>query len=182
MKLVTKLALATTGVVLGLATLDIKEASAVLRTYDFNVVSPTLTGSGRFTFDDTTFNSETIPTAPIQSLTFSFDGQSFVYNETNDVDFPDFPVAFPTTFLTGTNTIGLDFLFNDSNPLSDLSYEIIGDSFTAFSRTDENATPVFGTVSYTRVPEPATLAASFVACSAALFLKRKGISAKKVGV
>lgn len=182
MKLFTKLAVATTGVVLGLATLDIKDASAALITYDFNIVSPTLTGSGRFTYDDTTFNSEPIPTAPIQSLFFSFDGQSIVYNETDDINYPDFPVAYPTTFLTGRDTIGLDFLFNDRNPLSDLSYEIVGGDFTAFSRTDISADPIFGTVSYTRVPEPATLIAGFVTCGAALFMKKKGMSMKKAGV
>ncbi|WP_427159196.1 PEP-CTERM sorting domain-containing protein [Aliinostoc sp. HNIBRCY26] len=179
MKLAKKLTLATTGIFLALNILDIRNASAALITYDFNVVSSTFTGRGSFTFDDTTFSNDFTPAAKIQSLSFKFDNESIVYNKTDDINYPNFPLAFQTTLLTGNSTIGLDFVFDDKNPLSDLSYEIVGDDFTAFSRTDLNANPVFGTVSYTKVPEPATLAACLATCSVAFFAKRKGISLKK---
>lgn len=183
MRSLPKLVLATTGLTLALTSLDVKYVSAAIITYNFIVESPTNRGEGFFSFDDTTFSDEAIPVAPVQSLSFRFDSESIIYNEQDDVNFPDFPVVFSTEFLTGQSSIGLDYQFDDrANPGSNFSYEIIGEDFIIFSRTSPNTEIVTGTVSYTRVPEPTTLAASFVTCSVCWFMKKKGALVKKVKV
>ncbi|WP_445638056.1 PEP-CTERM protein-sorting domain-containing protein [Nostoc sp. DSM 114161] len=158
------------------AVLVVSPAQAAIINYNFRVESPTFTGQGSFSYDDTTFNNDPIPTAKVQSLSFSFDGESIVYNNTDDVNFPDFPVVFPTTFITGTDTIGLDFLFNDKNPLSDLSYQVSGEDFLVFSRTDPNTDPIFGSVFYTKVavvPEPMTMLGTVAVAGLGLGMRRK---------
>jgi len=180
MKLATQLALATTSLALGLTVLDVQYASAAIINYAFRVESPTRTGQGFFSFDDTTFSNDNIPVARVNSLSFTFDGESTPYTEQDDVNYPNFPLVFQTEFLTGQSSIGLDYWFNDRNPGSDLSYQITGADFTAFSTTSPNNELISGSVSNTKIPEPATLAGSLVACGVGLFLKRKGISIKKV--
>ncbi|MBE9004385.1 PEP-CTERM sorting domain-containing protein [Fortiea sp. LEGE XX443] len=181
MKLVTQLLLATASLTIGLATLDGKNASAAIINYAFIVDSPTNRGQGFFSFDDTTFSDDNIPVAIVKSLSFKFDGEpNIVYTEQDDLNFPDFPVVFLTTFLTGEPFVGLDYVFDDR--VSDLSYEILGEDFTIFSSTAANTEISVGTVSYTRVPEPTTLAASFVTCGVGCFMKRKGKLSKKFKV
>ena len=180
MKLVPRLVLAAT-LTLGFATVNAKSASAAIINYAFTVDSPVTKGNGFFSFDDSTFSNEDNPVATIKSLSFQFDSDSTVYTEKDDTKYPEFPLVFPTTFLTGQTSLALNYLFNDkSNPSSSISYEIIGDDLTIFSRTSPDAEPISGRVSYTQVPEPTPLIGTLFACSLGWMMKRKVTSMKKV--
>ncbi|MFS0517392.1 PEP-CTERM sorting domain-containing protein [Nostoc sp. UIC 10607] len=71
---------------------------------------------------------------------------------------------------------------NYSFPSSSISYGIIGEDFTIFSRTSPDAKPISGKVSYTQVPEPTPLVGALFACSLGWMMKRKVASRKKVTV
>ncbi|MEH2404169.1 PEP-CTERM sorting domain-containing protein [Nostoc sp.] len=179
MKLVPRLVLAAT-LTLSFATVNAKYASAAIINYAFTVDSPVTKGNGFFSFDDSTFSDEDNPVATIKSLSFQFNGDSTVYTEKDDTKYLGFPLVFPTTLLTG-QSLALDYLFNDkSNPSSSISYEIIGDDFTIFSRTSPDAKPISGKVSYTQIPEPTPLIGTLFACSLGWMMKRKVTSMKKV--
>ncbi|MBN3910336.1 MAG: PEP-CTERM sorting domain-containing protein [Nostoc sp. NMS1] len=184
MKLVPQLVLAAS-LVLGLATIDAKSASAAIVNYAFTVDSSVSTGKGFFSFDDSNFSNDGISEALVQSLSFQFDGDSSIYTEKDDFNYPDFPIAFSTAFLTEeASSVGLDYAFADkANPSSSKSYEIVGEDFTIFSRTSPNTELFSGKVSYTKVPEPTTLGGTLVACGLGLIiLNRKATSIKKVKV
>ncbi|MEH2002231.1 MAG: PEP-CTERM sorting domain-containing protein [Nostoc sp.] len=183
MKLFPKLVLAAASLTLGFATLDAKSVSAAIIDYAFTVDSPVTKGNGFFSFDDSAFSNENYPVATIKSLSFQFDGESTVYTEKDDTQYPKFPVVFPTRLLTGQKSLVLDYYFNDkSNPSSSISYEIIGDDFTIFSRTSPDAEPISGRVYYTQVPEPTPLVGTLLACSLGWMMKRKVTSMKKVKI
>ncbi|ACC80032.1 hypothetical protein Npun_F1316 [Nostoc punctiforme PCC 73102] len=183
MKLVPKLVLATATLTLGFATVDAKSVSAAIINYAFTVDSPITKGNGFFSFDDSTLSNDYTPEATIKSLFFQFDGDSTIYTEQDDPNYPDFPVTFQTTSLTGQTSFALDYLFNDkSNPASSTSYEIIGEDFTIFSRTSPDAEPISGKVSYRQVPEPTPLVGALFACSLGLMMKRKVTLMKKVKI
>ncbi|BDI20322.1 hypothetical protein ANSO36C_61240 [Nostoc cf. commune SO-36] len=182
MKLVPKLLVAAT-LTLGFATVDAKSASAAILNYAFTVDSPVTKGNGFFSFDDSTFSNDYNPEANIKSLSFKFDGDSTVYTEQDDANYPNFPVVFPTTSLTGETYLALDYHFNDkANPSSSISYEIIGEDFTAYSRTSLNAEPISGRVSYRQVPESTPLIGVLFASSLGWMMKRKVVSMKKVKI
>ena len=173
MKLFPKLAIATS-LILGLATLTTKSASAAIINYAFTVDSSTTKGNGLFSFDDATFTNDNIPVAPVQSLTFQFNNDPNIYIAKDDVEYPDYPVAFPTVSLADNAPIGLLYSFLDkTNP--DKSYDITGTLFSLSSETSNS-----GTVSYRQVPEPSTLGSIFLVGSIGLFLKRKVKSIKKI--
>ncbi|WP_375505053.1 PEP-CTERM sorting domain-containing protein [uncultured Nostoc sp.] len=173
MKLVPQLVLAAASLTLALVTVDAKSVSAAIINYAFTVDSPVNKGNGFFSFDDSTFSNEVNPVAAIKSLSFQFDGDT-VYTEQDDTKYPEFPLVFPATSSTGQTYFGLDYSFNDkSNPSSSISYEIIGEDFTVFSRTSPDAEPISGRVSYTQVPEPTPLAGAIFACSLAWMIKKK---------
>ncbi|MEH2434703.1 MAG: PEP-CTERM sorting domain-containing protein [Nostoc sp.] len=173
MKLFQKLAIATT-LILGLATLTTKSASGTIINYAFNVDSYTAKGNGLFSFDDATFNNDNIPVAPVQLLTFQFDNDPNIYTATDDVEYPNYPVAFPTVSLADNAPIGLLYSFLDkANP--NKSYDITGTLFSVSSETSD-----YGIVSYRQVPEPSTLGSTFLVGSIGLFLKRKVRSIKKI--
>ncbi|MEH2240463.1 PEP-CTERM sorting domain-containing protein [Nostoc sp.] len=183
MKFFPQLVLAAATLTLGFATLDAKSASAAIINYAFTVDSPVTKGNGFFSFDDSTFSNENNPEATIKSLSFKFDGNSSVYTEQDDTKYPNFPVVFQTTSLTGKTSLALNYLFNDkANPSSSISYEIIGDDFTIFSRTSPDDEPISGIVSYTQVPEPTPLVGALFACSLGWMMKRKVTSIKKVKI
>ncbi|WP_193197737.1 PEP-CTERM sorting domain-containing protein [Nostoc sp. MG11] len=183
MKLVPQIVLTTATLALGFATVDAKSVSAAIVSYAFTVDSPINKGQGYFSFDDSTFSNDNIPETTVKSLYFQFDGDSTVYTEQDDVNYPEFPVVFSTTFLTGKKSVGLEYLFDDkANPSSSISYEIVGEDFTIFSKTSPNSEITSGKVSYSKVPEPATLASTLFACSFGWILKRKATSTKKVKV
>jgi hypothetical protein len=183
MKLVTKLVFATS-LALGLTTIGAKSVSAALVNYAFTVDSPINTGKGFFSFDDSTFSNDSTPEAIVKSLSLQFDGESTVYTEQDDLNYPDFPIAFSTAYLTGdASSIGLDYTFdNKANPSSFRSYEIVGEDFTIFSRTSPNSEIFSGKVSYRQVPEPTTLGGTIFACGLGWILKRKAASMRKVKV
>lgn len=183
MKLVPKLVLAGVSLALAVSTLDAKSASAAIINYAFTVDSPTSKGKGFFSFDDETFSNDNIPVAIVKSLSFQFDGDSTVYTAQDDINYPEFPVVFSTAFLPGQSSLGLDYLFdNKANPASDLSYEIVGENFTIFSRTSPNNEIISGTVSYTKVPEPTTATATLAVLSIGWMLNKKGKSLNQVKV
>ncbi|MEH2325605.1 MAG: PEP-CTERM sorting domain-containing protein [Nostoc sp.] len=173
MKLFQKLAIATS-LVLSLATLTTKSASAAIINYAFTVDSSTAKGNGLFSFDDSTFSNDNIPVAPVQSLTFQFDNNPKIYTAKDDVEYPDYPLAFPTVSLADNAPIGLLYSFQDKAN-SDKNYEIAGTLFSVSSETSNS-----GTVSYRQVPEPSTLGSTFLVGSIGLFLKRKVSSIKKI--
>lgn len=173
MKLVPQLVLAAASVALALVTVDAKSVSAAIINYAFTVDSPVNKGNGFFSFDDSTFSNEVNPVAAIKSLSFQFDGDT-VYTEQDDTKYPEFPLVFPTTSSTGQTYFGLDYLFNDkSKPSSSISYEIIGEDFTAFSRTSLDAELISGRVSYTQVPESTPLIGALFAFSLGWMMKKK---------
>lgn len=172
MKFGLQLALAATSLTLGLVNIDVKSASAAIITYAFTVDSPTAKGSGLFSFDDLTVIDNV---APVQSLTFQFDGDANIYTQQNDVNYPNFPLVFKTTLSTGRTSFALDYLFDDQVN-NNIRYEIVGEDFTLFSPTDPNAEPIFGTVSYTRVPEPTILGGVMLACGVTFLRKKKAIA------
>ncbi|MEA5602530.1 PEP-CTERM sorting domain-containing protein [Nostoc sp. UHCC 0252] len=183
MKIVPKLAIAAASLTLGFAVVDAKSVSAAIINYAFTVDSSITKGNGFFSFDDSTLSNDYTPEATIQSLSFQFDGDSTVYTEQDDNNYPDFPVVFQTTSLTGETSFALDYLFNDkSDPTSSLSYEIVGEDFTIFSRTSPDVAPISGRVSYRQVPESTPLFGALFACSFGLMMKRKVASMKKVKV
>ncbi|MBE9036153.1 PEP-CTERM sorting domain-containing protein [aff. Roholtiella sp. LEGE 12411] len=180
MKFIPQIVLATATLALGFATIDAKSASATIVSYAFNVDSPINKGQGFFSFDDSTFSNDNIPEAKVKLLHFQFNGDSTIYTEQDDVNYPEFPIVFSTTFLTGKKSVGLEYLFNNkSNPSSSISYEIVGEDFTIFSRTSPNSEIVSGKLSYSKVPEPTTLGSTLFACSLGWILKRKATSIKK---
>ncbi len=180
MKLVPQLVLAAATFTLGFATVSVKSVSAAIINYAFTVDSPVTKGNGFFSFDDSTFSDDFYPEASIKSLSFKFDGDSTVYTQLDDTNYPDFPVVFSATSLTGQTYYALDYLFNDkSNPSSSISYEIIGEDFTIFSRTSPDAEPISGRVSYRQVPEPTPLFGAFFTCSVGWMMKKKVTSSMK---
>ena len=88
MKLLPQLVFAAS-IALSLTTIDAKSASAALINYAFTVDSPINTGKGFFSFDDSTFSNDYIPEALVKSLSFQFDGDSTVYTEQDDLNYPD---------------------------------------------------------------------------------------------
>lgn len=181
MKLFPQLVLAAS-LTLALVTVNTKSVSAAIINYAFTVDSPVNKGNGFFSFDDSTFSNEVNPVAAIKSLSFQFEGDT-VYAEQDDTKYPDFPLVFPATSSTGQTYFALDYLFNDkSNPSSSISYEIIGEDFTSFSRTSPDAELISGRVSYTQVPEPTPLVGALFACSLGWMMKRRVASMKKVKV
>ncbi|MBN3881951.1 MAG: PEP-CTERM sorting domain-containing protein [Nostoc sp.] len=183
MKLIPKLLVAAATLTLGFATVDAKSASAAILNYVFTVDSPGTKGNGFFSFDDSTFSNDYNPEAAIKSLSFKFDGDSTVYTQQDDANYPDFPLVFPSISLTGQTYFALDYQFDDkANPSSSISYEIIGKDFTIFSKTSPDAELISGTVSYRQVPEPTPLVGTLFVCSLGWMMKRKVASRKKVKV
>ncbi|MFN6519513.1 MAG: PEP-CTERM sorting domain-containing protein [Nostoc sp. CreGUA01] len=179
MKFIPQIVLAGS-LALGLATIDVKPASAAIINYAFTVDSPTKKGQGFFSFDDSTFSNDSIPEAIANSLSFQFDGESTIYTQQDDLNYPDFPIVYS---LGQTDFIGLEYTFNDKvNPANFITYEIVGENFTALSSTSPNTELFSGKVSYTRVPEPTTLGATFLACGLVWIFKTKINSLKKVKV
>ncbi len=179
MKLVPQIVLAAS-LALGLATINVKPASAAIINYAFTVDSPINQGQGFFSFDDSTFSNDSIPEAIAKSLSFQFDGESTIYTEQDDLNYPDFPIVYS---LGQTDFVGLEYTFNDKvNPANFITYEIVGENFTALSTTSPNTELFAGKVSYTRVPEPTTLGATFLACGLVWIFKTKRNSLKKVKV
>lgn len=173
--------LVTATIALSFATVDVKSASAAILNYAFTVDSALTKGNGFFSFDDSTFSNDYNPEAPIKSLSFNFDGDSTIYTKQDDANYPDFPLVFKTTSLAGQTYFGLDYQFNDeANPSSSISYEIIGEDFTIYSKTSPNVELISGTVSYRQVPESTPLVGVLFACSLGSMMKRKVASMKKI--
>ncbi|WP_414574797.1 PEP-CTERM sorting domain-containing protein [Anabaena sp. CCY 9402-a] len=173
MKLGSKLVLAAS-LALGLASVDVNSASAAIVHYAFTVDSPTTRGNGFFSFDDSTFIDDV---AILKSLSFQFDGDSNVYTETDDLNYPEFPIVYPTIFSTGRTSLVLNYQFDDkANPASSIRYEIAGEDFTRYSINSPDAEFISGTVSYRKVPEPTIVGGFLLVGSVTLMMKRKNIA------
>ncbi len=182
MKLISQLGLAAAGLALSLATVDAKSASAAIVNYAFTVDSSINTGKGFFSFDDSTFSNDSVPEAIVKSLYFQFDGESTAYTEQDDLNYPDFPIVFSSTYLTGEpSSVGLEYTFDDkTDPSNFISYEIVGEDLTIFSSTSPNTELFSGKVSYQTIPEPTTLGGTLFACGLGWMLKRKATSMKRI--
>jgi hypothetical protein len=178
MKLILQLTLATSCALIFTA-LRAKPVSAALINYAFNVDSPVTQGEGFFSFDDSTFSNDNIPVALVESLNFKFDNDLNIYTEKDDTEYPEYPIVFPTTFLTGSESVGLQYVFFDkANPSSSITYEINGYDFAITSVN--NIQVGSGKVTYRQVPEPNILGGSFIACSIGWLMKKKLTLDKKV--
>ncbi|MEA5627802.1 PEP-CTERM sorting domain-containing protein [Nostoc sp. UHCC 0251] len=172
MKLVSKLTLVATSFALSFTAVNQQTAHAATMKYNFTVNSSILSGTGSFSFDNSTFSNDPIPTAPVQLLNFTLNNDpQTIYTQEDDIDYPTLgPVVFPT--VAGNSSIGLSYLFNNkTEPAS--SYEIAGYDFIVSNQTFNDA------VSYTPIPEPATLVGTLTVCSIAWLTSRKAKSAKK---
>ncbi|MBW4424129.1 MAG: PEP-CTERM sorting domain-containing protein [Nostoc desertorum CM1-VF14] len=178
MKLVSQLTLATSCALM-FAAVGANSASAAIINYGFTVDSLITKGEGFFSFDDSTFSNDNIPVALVESLNFQFDNNSNIYTEKDDTEYPGYPVVFPTTFLTGTESVGLQYVFLDkANLSSSITYKIDGYDFAVTSADDMQIGS--GKVTYRQIPEPTTLGGSFIACSIGWLMKKKLTSGKKV--
>ncbi|BAT51784.1 hypothetical protein NOS3756_07130 [Nostoc sp. NIES-3756] len=183
MKLVPQVMLVAASLSLGFATVDVKSASAAIINYAFTVESPTAKGKGFFSFDNSTLNNQDNPTAIVKLLSFQFDGDSNVYTEKNDVNYPDFPIVYSTIFSSGKSSLALSYLFDDqANPANSIRYEIAGEDFTIFSTTSSGEEIVSGTVTYSQVPEPTNLVGAGIALGISLMFSKKPSSIKKLKV
>ncbi|BAB73344.1 PEP-CTERM sorting domain-containing protein [Anabaena sp. FACHB-709] len=172
MKLVPTLTLVATSLALNFAAVDTQAAEAASIKYAFNVNSNIFSGRGIFGFDNSTFSNEAIPTAPVQFLNFTFNNDiQTVYTAQDDLDYPALgPILFTT--VAGNSPFGLSYLFNNKiNPA--ISYEIAGYDFIVGNQTFSNA------VSYSPIPEPATLVSTLTVCSIGWLSSRKVKPAKK---
>jgi len=176
MKFIPQIVLAGS-LALGLASVDIKSVSAAIINYAFTVDSPTKKGQGFFSFDDSSFSNDSILEAIATSVSFQFDGESTIYTEENDINYPDFPIVYS---INQTSFLGLEYTFNDINPESFITYEIVGNNFTVLSSTSPNTELFSGQISYQKVPEPTTLGGVLLVCGVVGILKVKGTSIKKV--
>lgn len=180
MKLLAKLAIASASLTIYLAAVGTQTASAAIVNYSFTVDSPSNKGQGIFSFDDASFSNDNIPEALVQSLYFKFDGDSNFYTEKDDIAYPFFPLVLSTRYLTEKPTIGLSYSFFDkTNPLEPVLYEIVGDQFTILSGTFNNTEIRFGSVTYSQIPEPATIAGTMLTFGLGWILKKKSTSIKK---
>ncbi|MCC5623859.1 PEP-CTERM sorting domain-containing protein [Nostoc sp. CHAB 5715] len=172
MKLVSKITLAATSLALNFTAVNQQPADAATIKYAFTVNSTILSGTGSFNFDDSTFSNEPIPTASVQLLNFAFNNDpQTVYTQEDDLDYPTLgPIVFPT--VTGNSSIALSYLFNNKIDPA-ISYEIAGYDFIVSNQTFN------GAVSYTLIPEPATLLGILTVCSIGCFTSLKVKSVKK---
>ena len=175
MKLFRQLAIATS-LVLGLATLSTKSASAAIINYAFTVDSSIANGTGFFSYDDSALSHDNFPVALVNSLSFKFDNDPNVYNQKDDLEYPDYPIAFPTVSLTEKTPIGLLYSFLDkANPAT--NYEINGYDFEISSGNTQIG---LGKVSYREIPESSMVGGTIILASIGWFMKRKVGSVKKV--
>jgi hypothetical protein len=175
MKLFPQLAFTAASLALTLATLGAKSASAAIVNYAFTVDSNVTQGKGFFSFDDSTFSNDNFPVASVKLLNLKFDNDPNVYTEKDDIEYPNYPVAYSTVSLTDKAPIGLLYSFLDkANPAK--SYEINGYDF-AITSVDSK---MEGKVSYRVVPEPSTLGGTIIFGSIGWLMKRKVKSIKKV--
>ncbi|MBD2251105.1 PEP-CTERM sorting domain-containing protein [Nostoc parmelioides] len=180
MKLFPQLILTAASLTIGLASIGIQTASAAIVNYAFTVDSPTNKGKGFFSFDDSTFSNDSIPEALVQSLSFQFDGDSTIYTEKDAIAYPFFPVVLSTTYLTGKPTVGLSYSFYDkTNPAEPIVYEIVDNNFTILSGASSNTEIGFGTVTYSQIPEPATLGGTLLTFGLAFLGNKKSKFMKK---
>ncbi|MBC1225051.1 PEP-CTERM sorting domain-containing protein [Nostoc sp. UCD121] len=178
MKLVSQLILSTSCALIFAAT-GANSASAAIINYAFSVDSFITKGEGFFSYDDSTFSEDNIPVVIVKSLNFQFDNDPNIYTEKDDTEYPGYPIVFPTTFLTGIESVGLQYVFPDkANPSSSITYDINGYDFAITSA--ENIQIGSGKVTYRQVPEPTILGGSFIACSISWFMKKKLTLDKKV--
>lgn len=182
-KFAQKLAVAAAGTALSLAAMEatsVHPALAATITYDFtlNVTSGSLAGiqgSGFFSYDDSTLTGIGLETlGDSEELSISFDFLGKAYNETDDTDFPDFPlVQFQDSSLLGLSffTAKNDefrFQIENSAPNPDV---LGGNEFTFSSPRDIEGS---GVVNYSLrpVPEPGTVSGVVLLGLGGLLLKR----------
>lgn len=176
-----KLALTTAGM-LGLAVISqVNPAQAALFNYNFTVTADGTTGTGSFSYDD----SSTRISEPglgdlfkVSSLNFSWLGKT--YTAADDSRLSSTPSLVPAVYVqSGTSDFlnaldysfvspDLQFLFNPSSNGSQGST-----TFSAYNTS--NGSFASGTVAFSRVPEPSSVLGTLVlgALGAGAILKRQ---------
>ncbi|WP_427157016.1 PEP-CTERM sorting domain-containing protein [Aliinostoc sp. HNIBRCY26] len=173
MKLWKNLVLATASLAVGFAAVNVKTASAAIVNYAFTVESPTKTGKGFFSFDDETFSNSIFPGTVVKSLSFQFDGDSNIYTEQDDIAYPDFPIVSLVASVNGQPSIELSYFFLDKTSPTEFYYEIVGEDLTILDANFQNTEIGFGKVTYTKVPEPATMLGAVIVLGTSLIINKK---------
>lgn len=188
-----KLASATAAAALSFVVMEAKTVQAATVTYDFtvDVTSGPLTGtqpSGSFSYNDSTLTGtglETLGVAQGLSVAFNFLGKT--YKETNDIEFPEFPIVqFQERKLLGLNFTafyGPSFQTIGIGNTVDVAAGLIGSGGGSVFAYDTEPSVQFegvGKVTYSArpVPEPVSVA-GLSALGIGFLLKRK-ISHRKI--
>ncbi|AUT00605.1 PEP-CTERM sorting domain-containing protein [Nostoc sp. CENA543] len=173
MKLWKNLVLATASLAVGLSAVNIETASAAIVNYAFTVESSIKTGKGFFSFDDETFSDSIFPGTVVKSLSFQFDGDINVYTEQDDIAYPDFPMVYLVSSSNGKPSVELSYFFFDKTNPAEFYYEIVGEDLTILDANFQNTEIGFGKVTYTKVPEPATVFGAVVVLGTSLIINKK---------
>lgn len=191
MSIYQKLAVATATAALSLAAMEAKTVQAATIVYDFtvDVTSGPLTGTqyfGSFSYDDLTLTGTGLETLGVdEGLSISFDFLGKTYNETSDIDLPDYPIVqFQDQSLLGLNFnvfYGSSFQsFAIANEV-DASTGAVGSGGGNVFAYDTDPSVAFeglGTVTYQPVPEPISVVGLSVLGLGCL-LKKKVRSSRK---
>ncbi len=184
-----KLAVATATAALSLAAMEAKiQAASSIYDFTVDVTSGPLSGTqsfGSFSYDDVALTGTGLETLGVnEGLSISFDFLGETYDETNDIDLPDYPIVqFQDRSLLGLNFnvfYGSSLQFAIANEV-DVSTGAVGlDGGNVFAY-DTDPSVVFeglGTVTYKQVPEPSAVAGLSV-LGLGFLLKKKVTSSRK---
>lgn len=173
MSIYQKLTVATATAVLSLAAMEAKIQAATI-TYDFtiDVTSGPLTDtepSGFFSYDNSTLTGTGLEALGVnQGLSIAFNFLGDTYNETNDIDFPAFPIVqFQDRQLLGLSFVAFYAPFFQTIGIGDTVDVSIGEigrgggSIFAYDTDPSVGFEGVGEVTYTArpVPEPSSVAA-----------------------
>lgn len=181
MKLAKNLGLATVAVAIAVAA-NAKPTQAALVNYDFlvNATSGDNPGQyfGSFQYDDSTLTNVGLETIGVENgLTLAFNYLGTDYTEEDDTDFDLFPIV---SFNNG-QILGLSYFVPDQFAIAgDVNIPDVGGNRFYTIANSVDATEV-GTVSYTKVPEPLTIAGTTIAGVMGLWMQRKKKATKLVG-
>ena len=190
MSIYQKLAVATATAALSLAAMEAENVQAATIIYDFtvDVTSGPLTGtqsSGSFSYDDLALTGTGLETLGVnEGLSVSFDFLVETYNETNDIDSPNYPIVqFQDQSLLGLNfnvfyASSLQFAIADEIDASIGAVGLGGGNVFAYDTDPNAAFEGLGTVTYRPVPEPSSVVGLSV-LGLGFLLRKKVTSSRK---
>lgn len=185
-----KLAVATATAALSLAAMEAKTVQAASIIYDFtvDVTGGPLSGTqsfGSFSYDDVALTGTGLETLGVnEGLSISFDFLGETYDETNDIDLPDYPIVqFQDRSLLGLNFnvfygSSLQFAIADEIDASIGAVGSGGGNVFAYDTDPNAAFEGLGTVTYRPVPEPSSVVGLGV-LGLGFLLKRRVTSSRK---